>query len=51
MEHKICIIFICTSIFAKYGSLYSKYVRNMRLLTADTGHSWAAWGGHTALYP
>ena len=39
------IIFICTSIFAKYGSLYSKYVCNMRRLKADTGHSWAAWGG------
>ena len=30
--------------FAKYGGLYSKYVHNMRRSTADTGHSWAAWG-------
>ena len=36
----ILIIFICTSIFAKYGSLYSKYVHNMRRSTADT-----VWGG------
>ena len=41
----ILIIFICTSIFAKYGSLCSKYVHNMRRSTADTGHSWAASGG------
>ena len=41
----ILIIFICTSIFAKYGSLYSKYVHYMRGWTADTGHSWVAWGG------
>ena len=46
----ILIIFISTSIFAKYGSLYSKYV-HMRRLTADTDHLWAAWGGNTALYP
>ena len=39
------IIFICTSIFAKYGSLYSKYVHNMRRSTVDTGHLWAVWGG------
>ena len=37
-------IFMCMSILAKYGSLYSKYVHNMRRLTVDTGHSWAAWG-------
>ena len=36
------IIFVCTSIFAKYSSLYSKYVHNMRRSTADAGHSWAA---------
>ena len=41
----ILIIFICTSILARYGSLYSKYVHNMRRSTADTGHLWAAWGG------
>ena len=34
----ILIIFICTSIFTKYGSLYSKYVHNMRRPTTDTGH-------------
>ena len=37
-------IFICTSIFSKYDSLYSKHVHNMRRLTADTGHSRAALG-------
>ena len=50
----ILIIFICTSIFTKYGSLYSKYVNNMRRSTADTGHLWVAGkggGGNTALYP
>ena len=41
----ILIIFICTSTFAKYGSLYSKNVHDMRQSTTDTGHSWAAWGG------
>ena len=43
----ILIIFICTSTFTKYGSLYSKYVHNMRQSTMDTGHSWAVcvWGG------
>ena len=41
----ILIIFICTSIFAKYGSLYCKYVHNMIQSTADTGHLQAAWGG------
>ena len=35
----ILIIFICTSILAKYGSLYSKYVHDMRRSTADTAHS------------
>ena len=35
----ILIIFICTSIFAKYGTLYSKYIHNMRRSTADTSHS------------
>ena len=34
----ILIIFICTSIFARYGSLYSKYVHDMIWSTADTGH-------------
>ena len=38
----ILIIFIFTSIFAKYGSLYSKYVHNMIRSTEDTGHSWVA---------
>ena len=47
----ILISFICTSIFAKYGSSYSKYVHNTRRSTADTGHSWAAWRGNTGLYP
>ena len=37
----IVIIFICISIFAKYGSLYSKYVHIMRRSTTDTSHSWA----------
>ena len=41
----ILIIFICTSIFAKYDSLYSKYVHNMRQSTTDTGHLWAVWVG------
>ena len=40
----ILIIFICTSIFTKYGSLYSKYVHNIRRSIADTCHWWAAWG-------
>ena len=44
-KQNILIIFIFTSIFAKYGSLYSKYVHNMRQSTADTGHWWAAWWG------
>ena len=30
ITQNILIIFICTSMFAKYGSLYSKYVHNMR---------------------
>ena len=38
----ILISFICTSMFAKYGCLYSKYVHNMTRSTADTGHSCAA---------
>ena len=38
------ILIICTSIFAKYGTLYSKYVHNTRRSTVDTGHSWAAGG-------
>ena len=46
----ILIIFICTRIFAKYGSLYSKYVHNMRWWTSDTGHSWVAWGGNQPGY-
>ena len=33
------IIFVFTRIFAKYGSLYSKYVHNMRQSTADTGNA------------
>ena len=37
--------FIFTSIFAKYGILYSKYVHNIRQSTADTGHSQMEWGG------
>ena len=43
------IVFVCSSMFAKYGGLYSKYVHNMRQLTAYTGHSWGR-GGHTVLY-
>ena len=41
---------MCTSIFAKYGSLYSKYIHNMRQSTADAGHSWAAWVGEIQRY-
>ena len=51
-RQNILIIFICTSIFTKYGSLYSKYVHNMRRSTADTGHSgWEGKKWNTALYP
>ena len=46
----ILIILICTSIFTKYVSLYSKYVHNMRRSTADTGHSWAVWGRNIQRY-
>ena len=43
--HEITLI----SIFAKYGSLYSKYVHNMRRSTMHTCYSRAGWG-NTALY-
>ena len=46
----ILIIFICTSIFTKYGSLYTKYVHDMRRsmpLQAIRGQH----GGDTAFYP
>ena len=42
----ILIIFICTSIFAKYGSLYSKYVHNE---TID--RRYRPFKGESALYP
>ena len=42
------IIFICTSIFVKYGSLYIKYVHNIRRSTVDTSHLWG--GGDIQRY-
>ena len=44
------LVFICTSIFAKYGSLCSKYVHNMRRSTTDTGHLWGGGGGGIQCY-
>ena len=47
----ILIIFICIGMCAKYGSLYSKYVHNMRQSTVDTGHCGRhGVGGNTVLY-